>query len=87
MRRIRVVFLLGLFAALTGGVVTIFAQDLASDWQNLAGGRIGFVSPTRETTYRMMGLIMVGFGLVLEVFALQRWLAVESRRGLAARRH
>jgi hypothetical protein len=64
----------GAVAAAIGVGLMLGADRLATQWQPLGNGAWGGTTdPSLEGAYRLIGLAVLVFGLVLEVVAAARW--------------
>ena len=80
MDRTRAVIVLGLICIVLGAVLIVGAHDLAMNKVYSDGGSwAGFPNPEKEAAYRLIGIAVLGFGLLLESFAIYRWAFVSER--------
>jgi hypothetical protein len=77
MRHVFAVVAVGLFVAAAGALLTLGSGSLATTWSPLSSGNGwgGQTDPQLARTYYTLGLVTLGFGLVLLAAAAWRWMA------------
>jgi hypothetical protein len=79
MRRTALVFTAGAVASLLGICLILGAHSLATHWESTGSGAWGGTTdPGQMFAYRMIGLVVLIFGLTLETLAFYRWLGGET---------
>jgi hypothetical protein len=74
MRKIVVGFLVGTVFVIVGLLLALQAGSLATEWSYSGNVGRGILDEARAHVYRTTGLLVLGFGLVVNAVAFCRWL-------------
>jgi hypothetical protein len=70
MNKIKKAFVIGTAVAVAGLTLAVQAENLAMEWH----GNSGSPNPSKMRSYETAGMIILGFGLLLNAMAICHWL-------------
>ncbi|MCA1596969.1 MAG: hypothetical protein LC772_11170 [Chloroflexi bacterium] len=83
MKRISAGLFVGMMAVLLGLSIALHAHSMATTWESFGpGGRMGTTDPGQETTYRVLGFVILGFGLLVSAMAINHWMSGRDLGGV-----